>query len=256
MLAEPFNLADRDANEGPSPYLYGYPDVYGDEPRPQSSPYYWWFQYLKRHSGYKECCERGGEGEYAALYLDWGDVRTDDFEEWFFQFGDGLFREPHVPDDLGEIRDASQLGKINWNDTMVVAIPIRFGKRDLSKQEISYQFSMLLDARFPGKTSGRPTYVSEAKYKFSGYPQLDKLEERLRIYDMRRENPGWALWKIGEQLALDENFPAGKDHVTNSREQGKLGEDKRRMMTVLVSQRLKKATEQVKNSVNNVFEVV
>jgi len=256
VLAKPFNLADREANESPELYLYGYPDVGGEDPQPKTSPYYWWFQHLKRHAGYKACCERGGDGEYAALYLDWGDVRTDDFEEWFFQYGDGLFKEPHVHDDLGEIRDASQLEKINLNDTMVVAIPIRFGMRELSKQEIIYQFSMLLDARFPGKSGGRPVYVSEAKYRFSGYPQLDKLEERLRIYDMRQLHPDWALWKIGEQLALDGLFKSGLCNVTNSKEQEKLGEDKRRKMTVLVSQRLKKATDQVANSVNSIFEVV
>lgn len=256
MLAEPFNLADREANESPSPYLYGYPDLYGDEPQPKTSPYYWWFMYLQRHAGYRACCERGGEGEYSDLYLDWGDVRTDDFEEWFFQYGDGLFREPHVRDDLGEIRDVSQLEEINWRDTMVVAIPIRFGNRELSKQEISYQFSMLLDARFPDKSAGRPKYQSDAKYKFKGYPQLDKLEERLNIYDMRQSNPQLPLWKIGEELALDGKFESGKCHVTNSKEQGKLGEDKRRKMTALVSKRLKKATEQVVNSVNNVFAVV
>ncbi|MRV73559.1 hypothetical protein GJ700_17745 [Duganella sp. FT92W] len=256
MLAEPFNDVDRELNEGPSPYLYGYPDVYGDNPQPKTSPYYWWFQHLKRHAGYKACCERGGEGEYAALYLDWGDVRTDDFEEWFFQHGDALFREPHVQDDLGEIRDAAQLEKINLSDTMVVAVPIRLGKRNLSKQEIIYQFSLLLDARFPGNIGGRPQYVSEAKYRFNGYPQLDKLEERLRIYDMRQKHPDWPLWKIGEQLALDGFFKSGLRNVTNSKEQDKLGEEKRRKMTTLVSQRLKKARMQIANSVSNVFEIV
>jgi hypothetical protein len=252
VLAEPFNDVDRELNEGPSRYLYGYPD----ESRPETSPYYWWFQYLKRHAGYKECCERGGEGEHAALYLDWGDVRTDDFHDWFCDYGLGLFEEPYVLDELREVQSADQLEGLNWRDTMVVVVPVTIGNKNLSKKEIKRQFAILVDARFPDKPRGRPLYESAAKYKVRGYPRLDKLEERLRIYDMRMANPTWSLSKIGEQLALNGIFPSWMKYVTSLAEQGKLGESKRRSMGILVSQRLSKAKTQVKNSIKNIFEIV
>lgn len=251
VLAEPFNHEDRKHNEVALPYLYGYPD----ESRPQTSPYYWWFQYLKRHPGYRECCERGGEGVYAALYLDWGDVRTDDFHEWFCDYGSGLFREPYVLDDLREVLSASQLDGINWRDTMVVAVPVNIGNKKLSKKEIKSQFSMLVDARFPDKPRGRPLYESAAKYKIRGYPRLDKLEERLDIYDMRVANPKWSLWEIGEDLAKQGKFPSGLSLIPNPSELRTLDARERRSMGILVSQRLSKARSQVKDSVKNIFEV-
>lgn len=255
MAAEPFNLVDRELNEGPSPYLFGYPDVYGKKANPKTSPYYWWFMYLKRHAGYRICCENGGFGEYSALYADWGDVRVDDFEEWFFEYGDGLFREPKIQDDLGEIKNASQLAAINLENTMVVAIPFRLGQRLLSKKEVVHQFSLLLDAKFPDSSAGRPTYKSDAKYRFAGYPQVEKLETRLRIYDAVTASPELPYWRIGEELALNGYFEEGKEYITNSKEQGKFGEEKRNQMTALVGKRFRKAEKQVVSSVNNVFEI-
>ncbi|MGJ9420756.1 hypothetical protein ACHAC9_23880 [Massilia sp. CMS3.1] len=255
MAAEPFNLVDRELNEGPSPYLYGYPDVYGEDAKPETSPYYWWFMYLKRHEGYKACCERGGTGGYAAVYADWGDVRTDDFEKWFFEYGDSLFREPHVRDDLGEIETASQLAEVNLQDTMVVAIPIRFGRRALSKKEIKHQFSMLLDERFPDSEAGRPVFESEAKYRFAGYPQLEKLKKRLLIYDTAQANSEWPDWKLGEELAKDGKLPDGLRFITNSDEKGKFGEHKRNQMATLVGKLRRQAEKQIENAVTNVFKV-
>lgn len=55
--------------------------------RPQPHPYkhvvyYWWWEYLKRHTGYLQTCVDGG-GEFESLYQDFGDVRGDDFWEWW-----------------------------------------------------------------------------------------------------------------------------------------------------------------------------
>lgn len=44
--------------------------------------YYWWWEYLKRHTGYLQTCAEGG-GEFESLYQDFGDVRGDDFWEWW-----------------------------------------------------------------------------------------------------------------------------------------------------------------------------
>jgi hypothetical protein len=188
--------------------------------------------------------------------LDWGDVRTDDFHDWFCDYGLGLFEEPYVLDELREVQSADQLEGLNWRDTMVVVVPVTIGNKNLSKKEIKRQFAILVDARFPDKPRGRPLYESAAKYKVRGYPRLDKLEERLRIYDMRMANPTWSLSKIGEQLALNGIFPSWMKYVTSLAEQGKLGESKRRSMGILVSQRLSKAKTQVKNSIKNIFEIV
>lgn len=250
VLAEPFDLDERELNEGETRHLYGYPD----EEMPQTSPYYWWFQYLKRHQGYKECCERGGEGEYAELYSDWGDVHAVDFCDWFSDHGGYLFNEPKVPNELFEILDVSQLDGLNWRNTMVVSIPISIGNKELSKKEIKRQFAMLVDARFRNKPRGRPLYESEAKYKVRGYPRLDKLAEGLAIYDMRMANPKMRLPEIGIRLALDKKFVSGQKYLTQSSKRN-LDASERRILGILVSQRFAKAEYLIASSTTGIFDV-
>ena len=40
----------------------------------QCSVYYYWWEYLRRHEGYKRTCAQGGRGRYAKLYEDFGNV--------------------------------------------------------------------------------------------------------------------------------------------------------------------------------------
>lgn len=48
------------------------------------SVYYYWWEYLRRHDGYKRTCERGGTGKYAALYKSFGDVHASSFTDWWW----------------------------------------------------------------------------------------------------------------------------------------------------------------------------
>ena len=49
----------------------------------QCSVYYYWWEYLRRHQGYKATCAAGGIGEFAQLYEDFGDVHSTDFWTWW-----------------------------------------------------------------------------------------------------------------------------------------------------------------------------
>jgi hypothetical protein len=49
----------------------------------KESAYYWWYQCLKRNSAYIKCCENGGKGKLADVYAHMGDVRTNNFWEWW-----------------------------------------------------------------------------------------------------------------------------------------------------------------------------
>lgn len=52
-------------------------------PPPEETVYYWWWAYLKRHEGYISTCDASGQGECSALYAHFGDVRGDDFWDWW-----------------------------------------------------------------------------------------------------------------------------------------------------------------------------
>lgn len=250
MLGKPFNKADRDANGGESPYLFGYPDDNDLE----ASPYYWWFQYLKRHEGYLACCERNGFGEYSELYLDWGDVRTNEFDDWFEMYGGVLFKEPYVPDALTEIKSTAELGGVDWNSVMVVVSPIRIGKKTLSKRDIKRQFAMMVDDRFPKKAAGRPLHGSAAKYRIANYPNLNALKEILCVYDLHKAEPKLKQWQIGERLYHEKKLTITKNAVTVPSEPLEFGRV-RNIMTAAIGRHLKIARSYIANSVGPLFPV-
>lgn len=75
-----------------------------DTPPLYRSMYYYWWAFLRLNPAYIECCERGGEGPFAELYGDFGDVRDDarptinndgdHFKAWWIARGAYLFAEP------------------------------------------------------------------------------------------------------------------------------------------------------------------
>src|SRR5471030_636893 len=54
--------------------------------------YQCWYEFLKRSPRYKECCLRGGTGDLAALYMDFGDIHTQLWPEWWATH-QGLFSD-------------------------------------------------------------------------------------------------------------------------------------------------------------------
>lgn len=82
------NLDDVSADLPKAPYR-GAPAI-------ECSVYYYWWAFLRENESYIACCERGGTGEHHRLYEDFGDVRGDDFFDWWKQVGRLLFCEPDI----------------------------------------------------------------------------------------------------------------------------------------------------------------
>ena len=101
----------------------------------QRSPYYWWWAYLRRNEDYLQCCANGGGGKLAALYADFGDVRSEDFHKWWTEDSRGarLFAEAQLRT-VFELSNASEW-QSDWRagNMLVVAVPLQNGvsKRDL-----------------------------------------------------------------------------------------------------------------------------
>ena len=70
-----------------------------------NSVYYLWWEFLRRHDGYKKTCENGGNGKYAELYADFGNVHEGTFKEWWTKDGRGarLFAEPPLPNSVAAL---------------------------------------------------------------------------------------------------------------------------------------------------------
>jgi hypothetical protein len=253
VLGKLFSLDERALNEGESPYFFGYP--IDGEKDPEDSPYYWWWQYLRRHEGYVAYCQHPGGGEYSDLYADWGDIRDDDFGEWFYWHGDKIFREPSVPDRLIEVRSVAELDGLDWQSVMVVVNPIQIGSKLLSKRDIKRQFSLMVDARFAERKPGRPVYKSAAKYRIVGYPKLKALKEMLHVYDLRKAEPDLTLWEIGERLYREGKISIGRAAVTDPAKPASFGIDARNVMTATISRHLRTASTYIQNSTGFLFPI-
>jgi hypothetical protein len=71
----------------------------------ENSIYYLWWEFLRRHDGYKHTCKNGGKGKYAKLYEDFADVHGGSFKDWWTKAARGvrLFAEPVMPNGIEAI---------------------------------------------------------------------------------------------------------------------------------------------------------
>lgn len=157
------------------------------EPLPHEfSVYYWWWEFLKRHEGYKRCCERGGAGKYANLYADWGniyDYSTNDFWDWWstsvsvdgvvikrgeYLFGETAMRRPSVATEI-----ATDV------QTLTVNLPLEVRTKTLMRtmREFLKQHKKQVQVA---------RSISTAKYPYINNIRTPTLHRVLRAYDIHQ----------------------------------------------------------------------
>lgn len=157
----------------------------------QCSVYYFWWEYLRRHVGYKHCCERGGKGEYKALYADFGDVHANnDFWSWW-RTHNHLFAEP----------PARQLRKLSGfethkmeTDTLHIAVPL-----EVRMPYLVAAFRKLLKANAAEVKQAQS--VSRALYPVYAKPNLGSLHQTLVFWDVYVEHPSLKLHELFDVCA-------------------------------------------------------
>jgi hypothetical protein len=160
----------------------------------RESVYFLWWEFLRRHDGYRRECERGGGGRYARLYADFGDVHATDFRTWWREGDRGarLFAEPPVVTDVRVVhpRDLAELGA-GWDEgaMAVIAIPLSFTKRRIAREVAG-----LIARR-------NVVRGSRARYPV-GQHNLHSLWTALMVYDLRKGRPEMTLWQIAEEVNL------------------------------------------------------
>ena len=148
----------------------------------QHSIYYFWWDFLRRHEDYKDCCARGGAGRYKKLYADFGDVHayeTKDFWSWWteklgndWKRGEFLFAEPAA-------RRMAVQGKVfntQPDDMLVVSIPLEVRTPQLVKKLRS-----LLDEHKVQVAAARNK--SRALYPVAARVRLSTLHQTLTVWD-------------------------------------------------------------------------
>ena len=225
----------------------------------ERSPYYWWWQYLRRNADYLACCERGGKGKFAKLYADFGDVRDGNFHRWWteHQRGATLFAEQPLTVKFGELTQASDW-QPRWDseDVMVIAAPLTMSKRALKGA-----FAKLLDKRHKGNKSGRPSLaklksVSTARYTLEHNYTINGLMNALVCYDLWVENQfkpkseQLKLWELGKALKI--NKEAIKDAESKHTADRLIG---RNVLAATVSRYVKQAKSMIENTGQGKFPV-
>ena len=177
------------------------------------SPYYWWWEFLRRNEDYRKCCENGGTGKLASLYADFGDVYELEFRLWWGRLKRGayLFGENEITDRIRTFASVEKCAEHLQNpNILLAAIPINTPKSKLIKS-----FTILLNEHHKTK-KGRPTVVSNSKYPFSAVPNSLALEQTLTVYDAwqvsLKSSKKKSLADIGIELRLVREFiPNKKD---------------------------------------------
>jgi hypothetical protein len=212
------------------------------------SPYYWWWEYLRRNADYLGCCNEGGAGELALLYADFGDVRSDSFREWWGapqHRGEYLFAEQPIDFSVVKV-DEEECGLLHATpNVMLVAVNMERGRRFLQKR-----FATLLQREHQGKR-GRISLgntVSSARYPLHRNFSVHNLKEMLRTYDAVTANETLPksqrlkLWQIGESLSLVPTaMPKKWDSAYETRH-------KHNTMTMTVSRYTKNARAIIRNT--------
>ena len=219
----------------------------------ERSPYYWWWEFLRRNDDYIACCENGGGGELAALYAEFGDVRSDDFRAWWggsTRRGSYLFSEQ--PQELSVKKiDAVDGWDESWGeDVMVVAVNMNEGRRYLQKK-----FAELLERHHEGKRGRKSMRTVKSTARYPLYRNFSKhnLKRMLAVYDAVCANEALPkderlpLWGIGEALRLvPVAMPHKHDNLYDTR-------DKHSTMTMTVSRYMKQARAIITNTAKGTF---
>jgi hypothetical protein len=150
------------------------------------SVFYYWWEYLRRHEGYRQTCKAGGTGQFAKLYADFGDVHSCDFWSWW-KTHSHLFSEPEAreakPFDTSEMREDDQ------SEFIYIRIP-RENPLKLTLRQVTRIVKPKLVKRDSRKI------VTQARYKVATKPLLPSLDMHLRVWDARRDNPDATLEEL------------------------------------------------------------
>ena len=129
----------------------------------------------RRHDGFRKTCESLGNGKYAELCADFGNVHEGDFWAWWTEHAE-LFAE--LP-----IRHVSVKHSVSQEqNTLTVYVPLE-NKLSVSMRQIR----RLLEPQV--QKVARKRTQSLARYPMATKPVLRMLHEHLLVWDAKQQNP-------------------------------------------------------------------
>ncbi len=217
-----------------------------------NSVYYLWWEFLRRHDGYKRTCENGGKGEYEKLCADFGNVHEGTFREWWTNDDRGarLFAEPPMPSSVRALtQEEIEALPEAWDSRalLIVAIPL-----SLRKRFIQQKLGKLLARHHKRKRGQRTFKESRALYPIAAQFNIQSLKRMLELYDCRQANLKMPLWEIGQRFRLGKALT--KDELKGGRGRENYGAVlKKNVSAVAASKKLTEAKSIIKGVGHGVF---
>ena len=170
---------------------------YRDAPTWKCSVYYYWWEYLRRHEGYRQCCAKGGKGKYAMLYADFGDVHAhNDFWQWWSKEQHSeLFCEPTARQ-IKVWDGNSRFEPTLSDDTLTIELPLEVRTAHL----LSHIRKVLREHDARAKAAKR---ISRARYPIATKPVLTSLHQHLVVWDAQQANPKLKLHELYDLVHVE-----------------------------------------------------
>jgi hypothetical protein len=154
------------------------------------SVYYYWWEYLRRHEGYRQCCASGGAGGYASLYADFGGVHAhDDFWQWWSkERHNELFCEPTARP-LRAISKEEAGSAVAATNTLLIEVPL-----EVRSVYLVRAFRRIL--RQNEMAAKKAQQKSRARYPVAAKPVLSSLHQHLVVWDARQQHSELKLHEL------------------------------------------------------------
>jgi hypothetical protein len=209
-----------------------------------SSPFYWWYEYVKLSPDYARTCKNSGDGRLAQLYKDFGNVFELDFKEWW-RTRAPLFAEPKEGYRLRIARSSSELAPFDNTEVVNVVVPL-----DRTHRALMRAFSKEVLKLVPKGEKGVSVKKSEATYRLSGKWHVEALATAHRIYTLRQKYAVQGEKKTWADIAIEARLPMSHslrkdDRVGNA--------DVRRTLTILAKRHYDRAEQYIAASITNTF---
>jgi hypothetical protein len=160
--------------------------VYSDANPPstvKSSPFYWWFMFLRLNSDYQDTAKNNGVGKYSDLFKDFGDIANIDFKIWWRDHS-YLFAEVPSQYKLKHAESKDDLAPFNSNEVVNVVVPLTWSQKSLKKH-----FAMLITKLGVEQGKRGPKIGSEtAKYSLGRRWNCGAMESAYKVYVARQAN--------------------------------------------------------------------
>jgi len=254
-----------------APFAQAVKPPYEGAPGWQCSVYYFWYEYLRRHEGYRDACQTGGVGPFAEQLATFGNVHELDFARWWGQHFD-LFAEPN-PAFLVHKRQL-QRGESIQRSAFIeyMQIDLRFSETDIvrrvrdlvriSKSRIGYKYEKHLedigaDTEPAKQFKKRRRVISHAQYRVTSRPSLPALHQHLAVWDAKHAHPSADDVEVYFIAKLTTTLPYSEDEIAELKADGlkvsDLEKANHRAKRLAVQRHLRIAQQYIANVVNGEF---